>query len=185
MKNIITILMAIVMVLAASARSHGLLECYTSSDPMAEPEPHAGCATVRDKTIAILPDHLRRLSYSDNGLATILIGRQHYYVKRSGALLPVVTFDNWADDFSEGLVRSLVQGKVAFFDTNFRGVIAPRYDWAWPFKGGRSLVCLGCIAERSHRDGHITVSGGRWGFINKKGIEVVPVRFSREEAMKQ
>jgi hypothetical protein len=48
------------------------------------------------------------------------------------------------DDYAAGLTRSVVSGRVAYYDQNFRKVIAPRYDWNWHFHKGRALVCADC-----------------------------------------
>jgi hypothetical protein len=63
----------------------------------------------------------------------------------------VVTFDNGADYFQEGLTRSLVSGKIEFYNKDFELKLSPAYDWAWPFHDG--LL----------------------GYINKDGEVVVPV----------
>ncbi len=58
----------------------------------------------------VTPGHLHRLRYDRRGLATIHIG-QWYYMRRSGRLAPVMTLDNGAEPFSDGLARSPVGEK--------------------------------------------------------------------------
>lgn len=134
-------------------------------------------------SLQISGKHLAQMSYTTKGLATALIQGRWYYVKPNGDLLQVITFDNGADYFSEGLTRSQVHGKVAYFDAKFREVILPRYDWGWPFETGRALVCIGCITSKPDDDGHYSVDGGRWGFIDKSGKTLVPVTLTRAQAM--
>lgn len=154
-----------------------MLECtYAGKKPGAEIESHADCARRDAGTIAIPKKHLQRMAYDSRRLASVRIDAQHYYVKPDGRLLPVLTHDNWADAFSAGLVRSQVGGKIAYYDANFKQVIAPRYDWAWPFRNGRAQVCRGCMQGSRDGDGHTEIVGGLWGYIDRKGIEVVPVR---------
>jgi WG containing repeat len=62
-------------------------------------------------------------------------------------------------------------------------VIAPKYDWGWPFEAGRALICLGCKPTRAVEDEHGSDEGGRWGFIDKSGKEVVPVKLTKAEAV--
>jgi hypothetical protein len=119
------------------------------------------------------------MNYDRHGLATVFIQGQHYYVKSNGSMLPVVPFGNRADDYSEGLVRSVVEGKIAFYDRSFKQIIAPKYDCTAPFKNGRALVCTGYPRMRKAMFRFI---GGAWGYINKKGEETVPVRHTRKEA---
>ena len=106
----------------------------------------------------------------------------HYHVKPDGSMLPVVTFDNWADYYSEGLTRSVVNGKIAYYDRDFRQVVVPQYDWGWPFINDRALVCKGCTIQPQDEDGHQRVTGGLWGYINKKGEEIIPIKFTQSEA---
>lgn len=92
----------------------------------------------------------------------------------------MVTLDNGPDPFAEGLARSPRQGRIVYVDPQFMEIIGPRYDWGWPFAQGRALVCRGC---RLLQDGeHSRVSGGRWGWIDHRGREVVPVRLSEAQA---
>jgi hypothetical protein len=180
-------LMAFVFSLFICANARALdypMECtYVANAPTAELEAHAGCARAVDGSPQIAAVHLARMSYTSNGLASAFIDGRWYYVKPNGDLLQVVTFDNGADYFAEGLTRSLVRGKVAYFDIKFHQVIPPKYDWGWPFAGGRALVCTGCKAGKPDGDGHGSVDGGRWGFIDKMCKEIVPVGLTKAEAL--
>jgi WG containing repeat len=162
------------------------MECtYVANTPTAELEPHARCAALVGASLRISGEHLARMSYTTSGLASALIDGCWYYVRPNGDLLQVVTFDNGADYFSEGLTRSLVRGKIAYFDSKFHQVIPPNYDWGWPFEAGRALVCIGCKPAKSDEDGHGLVDGGRWGFIDKSGKEIVRVTLTKAEALSQ
>lgn len=143
---------------------------------------YKNCGTMVERKVVLLREHLQRLDYDKYELATVFVQGQFYYVKRNGSMLPVVKHDNWADDYSEGLVRSPVDGKIAFYDRGFRQIIAPKYDWAAPFKEGRSLVCIGCKPEMPDEEGHAAITGGVWGYTNRKGEEVVPITHTRREA---
>lgn len=160
------------------------MECtYVANTRTAELESHTRCAALVGRSWRIAVEHLKKMSYTSSGLASAWIDGHWYYVKPNGDLLQVVTFDNGADYFSDGLTRSLMSGKIAYFDTNLHQVIAPKYDWGWPFESGRALVCLGCAVGRSSEDGHGSVDGGRWGFIGKSGREIVPVTLTKAQAM--
>src|SRR6202030_1523187 len=52
--------------------------------------------------------HLVALDFDRNGLASVNIDGGWYYARRDGRLVPVMTMDNGADPFSEGLARSSV-----------------------------------------------------------------------------
>jgi WG containing repeat len=156
---------------------------YVENQPTAELESHAGCAARVGGLWRISDEHLAKMSYTTRGLASVLIDERWYYVKPDGDLLQVVTFDNGADYFSEGLTRSVVRGKIAYFDSKFLRVIPPKYDWGWPFEARRALVCIGCKPGKSDEDGHGSVDGGRWGFIDKSGKEIVPVTLTKAQAL--
>jgi hypothetical protein len=175
----------VVLVAALAARlsfASDLLDCvYVDDGPRAELELHAQCARRIPDGVSVLKSHLARMSFRD-GFASVLIEHQHYYVKRDGSILPVLTFDNGADYFAEGLVRSLVDGKIAYYNADFEQVIAPRFDWGSPFRNGRALVCRGCKNPPPSGDEHASMVGGLWGWIDRKGNEVVPVSLSLTEA---
>lgn len=153
------------------------LDClYGSREPTAGLESHPGCAVREGGRVRVSEAHLAQMSFSEEGLASALIDRQWYYLRRDGKLLPVLTYDNGPDSFSEGLTRSLVDGKMAYFDAELRQVVAPKYDWGWPFEDGRALVCLGCKAGAPDGDGHTSIKGGRWSYIDKNGTEVAEAK---------
>lgn len=153
---------------------------YVDNLPTADLESHAECAARAGGALRVSEDHLARMSYL-NGLASVVIDKHWYYVMRNGRSLAVLTYDNGPDDFSEGLTRSPVGDKIAYFDSAFQQVVGPKYDWGWPFEGGRALVCIGCKLGKPDDEGHSSVSGGLWGYIDRSGKEVVPVKLSQDE----
>jgi hypothetical protein len=160
-----------------------LLDCvYIENSPTAEIEAHRGCARRVNGRIHIQKNHLARMSFDADGLAWMIVSGQHYYVKRNGSVLPVITYDNGPDPFQEGLARSRVNGRIAYYDASFRQRIPPRFDWGFPFENGLAWVCRGCKKGPPDLDGHIAMLGGQWGCIDKAGHEVVPVSLSASEA---
>ena len=181
MRATLTALVAL-SVVACTAR-YPLPCTYVANEEAAELEPHANCATHQGSGLTVSEDDVHRMAFDADGLAAVWVEGQWFYVKRSGAMLPVVTYDNGADDFSEGLVRSVRGGKIAYYDAAFAEVIPPKYDWGWPFENGRALVCLGCAKGEPDGDGHVAIVGGEWGYIDTHGREVVPVHLSRSAIM--
>jgi hypothetical protein len=172
------------LLLAAVA---GLLPC--SYRKVGEPEiaPHGACASrTAGGSLRIGRRHLRALDYGSDGLAAVFVEKAGWaWVRRDGASIEVPAFDNGPDAFSEGLVRVRHGGRIGFADRSFRTVVAPRYDFAWPFEKGRALVCVGCAppAAGSGKEEPVSVTGGSWGYIDRSGREVVPLRLTREEAL--
>ena len=170
--------------LACACATQYPLSCnYTPDEAQGELQPHQGCAVRQNGTLQLAPHHLQRMSFSADGLAQAWIDGQWHYIKRNGDTLPVITYDNGADYFSEGLVRSIRNGKIAYYTVDFAQAVPPRYDWGWPFENGRALVCRGCRKDKTDGLEHIPVVGGEWGYIDRHGTEVVPVRLSEAEAL--
>lgn len=173
------------LILLAAVAS--LLPCSYRKAGEPEIAPHGACASRSPGgSLRIGRSHLRALDYGPEGLAAVFVeGSGWAWVRRDGATLEVPAFDNGPDAFSEGLVRTRRGGKIGFADRSFRTVIAARFDFAWPFEKERALVCIGCAPSRSGPGAqeHASVSGGTWGYVDRSGREVVPIRRTRAEAL--
>lgn len=125
---------------------------------------------------------LSAIQRNPEGLGAVFVdGDGWYYVDRKGGAAKVLAWDNGPDDFVDGVARSAQGGKIGYLDRTLRFVIPPAYDFAWPFENGRAMVCVGCAMGRLDEDGHAVVEGGLWGYIDRKGKEVIPVRYSQSE----
>jgi hypothetical protein len=179
--------------IAGSVFASEPFDCFYSSraaskDKHSEFSLHRRCATLQsDGSIIILPQHLRALDFHSDGLATLVLKRGGwFYVRPNGKSLEVLTYDNGADYFVEGVVRGRRNGKIAFFDRTFRMVLPPKYDFAWPFDNGLASVCSGCKEEHApDPEHHAALTGGTWGYIDHRGNEVIPVKYSRDEAARR
>ncbi|MBU2978749.1 WG repeat-containing protein [Alteromonas sp. C1M14] len=138
------------------------------------------CATYKSGILQISEEHIKNLDFDKFGLASFFSSGQYFYVKPDGRFLPVIFYDNGTDYFEEGLTRSLRKGKVAYYNKDLELVLAPGYDWAWPFHNGKALVCEGCVLTPD-KYGHQVLKGGLWGYINKQGEEVVPVKYKASD----
>lgn len=138
------------------------------------------------KELVVAPDCARRtpalelnpVRLSDfafrHGLADINIAGAWHYVRRDGASQPVMTYENWADEFHSGLARSEVGGKIGYVDRRLRLVLPRRYDGAFPFEKGRAVVCFGCTRESDGE--HSFYARGSWACIDSRGREIRPRR---------
>jgi hypothetical protein len=72
----------------------------------------------------------------------------------------------WADNFSEGLARVTVDGRMGFIDASGNLVIEPQYAWVGSFK--EQLA----VAEVE----------GRYGYIDEAGYVAIAPRFDRADA---
>ena len=138
------------------------------------------CASYEDGVLKIAREHLTNLNFGNLDIASFYCPDQFFYVKPDGRYLSVIAYDNGADPYQEGLTRSLLEGKIAYYNLDFELVLAPGYDWAWPFENGRALVCKGCTAKPVE-DGHQALTGGLWGYIDRQGEVVIPVQYKAGE----
>ncbi|MBI4698849.1 MAG: WG repeat-containing protein, partial [Nitrospirae bacterium] len=142
------------------------------------------CAYVNDKEEAgIFDGHLKNMNFGNSGLASVILKNgqavQAAYVNREGKTARVHYFDNGADHFVEGLARTVKDGKLGFINEKLNIVISPQYDFAFPFSNSAALVCNGCkfVAEGEHT----SVVGGKWGYINKGGVVIVPIQHEKDK----
>ena len=145
--------------------------------PPSPPDEIARCVDLARGEAHVIPEALRHLSFRE-GPAVVAVGKDLFWVDRSGRAVPAFPFDNGADDFVEDLARTIRKGKIGFVDRRLREVIPPRWDWASPFDGGVAAVCEGC--RPSGAGEHRSIEGGNWGYIDRTGRVVVPVEYARE-----
>ncbi len=142
------------------------------------------CASYKDGNLQISKEHIKNLYFDKFDTASFFTSGQYFYVKPDGRFLPVLFYDNGADYFEEGLTRSLKSGKIEYYNTDLKLVLSPGYDWSWPFHEGKALVCNGCVLT-SLEDGHKALKGGSWGYINKEGKEIIPVKYKTSDLPKK
>ena len=142
------------------------------------------CAVREDGEIRIRRKHFKALHFGTTGMAEIaILGEGWHYVLPDGTKALMVNIGNGPDYFSEGLARTFVDGKIAYLDERLQIVLAPGYDWGWPFAGGTALVCDGCRRERaSEHDEHGWMAGGIWSYIDRQGRTVVAWQDTRDKA---
>ena len=134
------------------------------------------CARATQDSVAFRPAVLNRMDFSRDGLSPATANGSWHWVRPDGRAVAVVTYDNGADDFEEGLTRGRWQGGMAYYDTQLKRVLATPYDWADRFSGGLAVVCKGCRTERTPDGEHSFVVGGEWGAIDRQGRLVLPLR---------
>jgi hypothetical protein len=137
--------------------------------------------------MSVSPGVLSDFHFDSHGLAPVR--SEEYsrygwmYVNRKGRVVisGVPSFDNWADEFSDGLVRTVVSNKYGFANRQGKIVVKPAYDWASPFSRGYAQVCNQCrekclmpggaVELQSLPGGcdHRVMVGGEWFKIDKKG----------------
>lgn len=145
--------------------------CLTYSENVRN-EVTAGDALISKKVTA-------KASYDENGLGFLYSPVGVFYFTKSGLVRKTIYFDNGPDYFNEGLARTEWNGKIGFFDKKLSIVIAPRFDFAFPFNNGLAAVCKNCTPKKIGE--HTIIDGGKWGAINTKGVIVRPIIYSKSE----
>jgi hypothetical protein len=135
------------------------------------------CDVAKDDSVVVSMRSIAKIHFSSEGLGSIIVdSRGLYFVTHSGKTAPALLFDNGPDYFVEGLARTLDNGKVGFVNTKLDQVVAPVWDFAFPFEHGVAVVCTGCVRTPvSPHSEHWTMTGGKWGYIDRHGRTVVPV----------
>jgi hypothetical protein len=88
----------------------------------------------------------------------------------------VHVFDNGPDPVSEGLFRIINENKFGFADMT-KIVIAPQFDFVYPFIEGFSVFIEGCVFKKDKEREHEIISGGKYGYIDKKGKIIIEAKF--------
>jgi WG containing repeat len=151
---------------------HLPIECHQY--PNREP---AVCELASDGGVVVSRQSLVDISFEPDGLGSIVVdSRGLYFVMPQGKTAPTLEFDNGADYVVEGLARTVKKGKVGLVNVQLDHVVTPVWDFAFPFEHGVAVVCTGCVSTPvSPGDEHRTMTGGKWGYIDKGGKIVVPV----------
>lgn len=180
----------IFLIISCSASAEDFQKCVytpkaTEKDSSMMSKIFQDCASYKNGVLNIAKAHLASLNFNKDNMADFYTAGKYFYVKPDGQFLAVLFYDNGPDYYKEGLVRALHNGKIAYYNMDFKLVLAPAYDRAWPFREGRALVCKGCALVESADSEHRSVEGGVWGYINKAGKEVVPVKYTSPEAARK
>ncbi len=84
--------------------------------------------------------------------------------KKGDEVYQLYYFDNWPDEPQEGLYRFRKGNKIGFADeVTGKIVFDAIYDCAYPFKGGKAKVGIGCETQTDGE--HSWWTGGKWTTI--------------------
>jgi WG containing repeat len=129
--------------------------------------------------LTVSPNYLGDLRFDKHGLAALsAAGLGWAYVNRKGDVVVtgVAPFDNWADEFHDGLVRVLRDRRYGFANRTGKLVIPPKYDGAFQFERGTAVVCNRCQTQCDEDGEHCSFVGGQWSRINARGVVVATCR---------
>jgi hypothetical protein len=117
----------------------------TFQESAGEIESYPNCVLQdRQGNLFIAKEYVQKLKFNSYGLAAVWddddFRHKFMYVDRKGraVIQGVPISDNWAEEFSDGLARIVIDEKCGFADRHGKIVIAPRYDGAeLPFAWSR------------------------------------------------
>ncbi|MBB1595418.1 hypothetical protein [Achromobacter sp. UMC46] len=143
------------------------------------------CARMNDDALVIRPEILQSMDFNGDGLSPLFTRRSWHWVRPDGKSVPVLTYDNSADDFEAGLTRGPWSGGMAYYDTALDRVLATPYEWVDRFSGGLAIVCEGCRKAFTQDGEHSFMSGGEWGAIDRQGRLALPLRPDAASLMRE
>jgi hypothetical protein len=133
-----------------------------------------------DKAGRLLVKGLKTGSTFHDGLAPILVDGNWGYLGTDMKIAIPPQFD-FARPFSEGMAEIEVAKKWGYIDKVGRIVIHPKYDIAMPFKDGLGRVKIFLehrpLVGSVGMEGQTTYDVYLWGFIDQRGVEIIPPRF--------
>jgi len=113
---------------------------------------------------------LQTIDFKGKDLVAMPMGKEFYYIHKSGKKILTLTEDHAPDKFKDGLARTKVDGKIGFFNKNLEIVLPPIYDFAFPFYKGEAEICTGC---KEKFDGEASMlEGGTWKKIDRNGLVI-------------
>jgi hypothetical protein len=128
-------------------------EVFFSEGLLAVPEDHNKWG-FRDTTGKwVIPPRFDLAYGFLEGLAFVKVKEKFGFIDKTGKLVIPLLYEGVNKGFSEGLAAVEVKGKYGYIDKQGKMVIPPKFDMAWPFKGGLGEVIQG------ESEGYIDRSG--------------------------
>lgn len=144
------------------------------------------CGTIDSNGVLQVDGDLLKNIYFESAYPSCILTRgRSFYVDPAGRASEAYFYDFGCDYFVEGLARSPSPQGTRFIDPALQVVISTPYQFALPFEDGMAVVCNDLRHRKELFDEHWMYVGGRCGYIDRKGILIVPMRYSIDEIEKQ
>jgi hypothetical protein len=130
-------------------------------------------------TVVIPPKYSIASAFSPEGVAFVAGDGGWACINTDGQkLLTPFIFDNGPDELREGLFRYVQDEKMGFADSSCQVAVQAIYDFVLPFQEGLAVVCNACKKVPVPNGEHFDVQSGTWGYIDKTGALLIPLRFT-------
>lgn len=180
----------------ACACAHGCVASSRgrSANTAAARQPECDCSVFIEGELTPFARCLRRTGDAYNMEPTVLAEvSQHdpsssfevwsscgvFHARRDGRALQTQMFDNGPDPFCNGFARYVHDGKYGYMNRALDVLVAPQYDFAFPFGGRRGIVCNDCTHERV--DEYTAISCAHCGAVDQSGTLVVPLGLTSQQ----
>lgn len=109
-----------------------------------------------------------------DGFAVVELNGKRGFIDAKGEIAISLKYDR-AWRFSEGFAVVELNGKQGFINDTGKEVVPPKYDYVDEVSDSDLVrVNNGCTIT-TEPDGRRYPEGGKWGYVNKQGVVVVPV----------
>jgi len=91
------------------------------------------------------------------------------YSRNGEFLYTPLIYDFSPDEIHEGATRFTENGKTGYVNRQGKKIIPAQFEFTWPFSLGTAKFCKGCYFDRKKDVEHPPLTGGAYGFIDRKG----------------
>ena len=143
------------------------------------------CGYIDLKGDTVIPFGKYLLCYTDTFRKMAIVATTDKFVgidRNDKILFEIIPFDNGPDYFSEELIRIRVNKKIGFADKNGSIVIAPQFDFVYPFSEGLAAFCIGGRISKGKE--YNSYLNGKWGFIRNDGKIVISPIYDKASSFK-
>ncbi|HBN06610.1 WG repeat-containing protein, partial [uncultured Proteiniphilum sp.] len=136
---------------------------------------------VDNRNKIIIPYGKYDFAYSDtiDSLGYVLKkGKDIVAINNKGKeLFKVYVVDNGPDYPINNIFRIVGKGKIGLANTNGFIILNPKYDFIRPFSNGYAAFNIGGKNKKIPNSDYSEFVGGKWGFLDQNGVEVIPPVF--------
>ncbi|OGU10481.1 MAG: hypothetical protein A2X61_08705 [Ignavibacteria bacterium GWB2_35_12] len=121
----------------------------------------------------VLPAKYRMAEkFSKYGIAAVVDDSSWAYIDTKGnVVIRPCSWDNFPDEFCDGLARFKKDEMFGFFNRKGEIVITNKFSYCSRFSNGLAAFCDGC--KKQYIGEYDFYKGGKWGYINTKGKIVI------------